>query len=139
MRNILPILILLVTSVAIAVERPRKTHTLLIVTTQQQEAANAAVVEAVGPLAANTFHVPFHFGAGTPNTPTHYVACWAMDEATLAKVEAALKELKGTKPTILRHSKLETAKSDKFQGRPVEELRRRGAKRVRAAELAPQR
>lgn len=124
-------ILLFVTNHASAAERPAKSHVLLIVTANQQENANRAVVKVFGPMARDTFAVPYYMGVGKPVTPTHYVACWAMDDATLAKVEQALQAIKGTKPSILKRTDKATPDTREFRGRPVEELQRRGAKPVK--------
>lgn len=65
-----------------------RTRALLIVTAPLRDAANAAAIQVAGPYATDTFSVPLY--QGLAKVPTHYAACWSMENVDLAEFRQAI-------------------------------------------------
>jgi len=63
---------------------------LIAVTAAKVDDANEAAVEAMGPYAKDTFHVPAIKGSGSQ--PTHYITCWRMPSHVRERFRAAMEK-----------------------------------------------
>jgi len=63
---------------------------LIAVTAAKVDDANEAAVEAMGPYARDTFHVPAIKGSGSQ--PTHYITCWRMPSHARERFRAAMEK-----------------------------------------------